>query len=289
MNPVSRVERFHCPDGEILIADVAGDPAQPTVILMHGGGQTRHSWRTAMDALAAEGFHVINFDARGHGESSWAKDGIYSFETRARDLEVVVRHAGSRVALVGASMGGGTAMHAINNGMKADALVLVDIVSMPAAGGIARILAFMQRNLDGFGSLEDAADAIAAYKAHQSRPKNLDGLAKNLRRNEAGRYFWHWDPAILRDPSGDNAALMRMFDGQHWDVPTLLVRGLQSDVVDDDGIHDLRRKIPALELFDVPEAGHMVAGDNNDVFNRGVIDFLKRKMPLDAARHSADG
>jgi alpha-beta hydrolase superfamily lysophospholipase len=37
------------------------------VILLHGGGQTRHSWSGAAQALAQRGYRVINFDARGHG------------------------------------------------------------------------------------------------------------------------------------------------------------------------------------------------------------------------------
>jgi len=62
-------------------------------------------------------------------------------------------------------------------------------------------------------------------------------------------------------------------------VPTLLVRGMKSDIVDDDGVDDLRRRIPALEIADIRGAGHMVAGDKNDEFNGAVIEFLSRVMP----------
>jgi len=59
-------------------------------------------------------------------------------------------------------------------------------------------------------------------------------------------------------------------------IPTLLVRGGHSDIVDDAGVAELRRLVPQTEVFEVPEAGHMVAGDRNDAFNEGVIDFLRR-------------
>ncbi len=62
-------------------------------------------------------------------------------------------------------------------------------------------------------------------------------------------------------------------------VPALLVRGLQSDIVSDDGVRSLREMLPALEVVDVAGAGHMVAGDKNDAFSRGVVDFLRRTVP----------
>lgn len=62
-------------------------------------------------------------------------------------------------------------------------------------------------------------------------------------------------------------------------LPTLLVQGGQSDIVDDDGVEEMRRLVPQTEILEVGGASHMVAGDRNDAFNRGVIDFLERHMP----------
>ena len=47
---------------------------------------------------------------------------------------------------------------------------------------------------DGFATLEEVADAIADYQPHRPRPRHLDGLAKNVRLGDDGRYHWHWDP-----------------------------------------------------------------------------------------------
>ena len=83
--------RHYTGDGGVrLAADVGGDPAAPPVILMHGGGQTRHSWGGAMRDLVRRGYHVINLDARGHGDSDWAADGDYGFRTQSRDLDRVI-------------------------------------------------------------------------------------------------------------------------------------------------------------------------------------------------------
>jgi len=61
-------------------------------------------------------------------------------------------------------------------------------------------------------------------------------------------------------------------------VPTLLVRGLLSDVVTDEGVKDFLAKVPQAKLADVKGAAHMVAGDQNDHFSQSVIDFLEQDV-----------
>ena len=267
--------------GLSLAADIAGPKGAPTVVLGHGGGQTRHSWDKAEQQLARAGYFAINYDLRGHGDSDWSTDGDYSLEARADDLAAVVRIGSPNFALVGASLGGITAMVAASRGLTPGALVLVDIVPKMSAQGVAKITAFMTGNPDGFVSLEAAADAISAYYPDRPRPKDLSGLKKNLRQGADGRWRWHWDPSWMHSPRGDPRELLNIMDAADWTdrVPTLLVRGMKSDIVDDDGVEDLRRRIPKLEIADIRGAGHMVAGDKNDEFNGAVIEFMRRVMP----------
>lgn len=268
-------------EGLTLAADVAGRHGAPTVVLGHGGGQTRHSWDKAEEQLAEAGYFAINYDLRGHGDSDWSPDGDYGIETRARDLMAVTAQGSTPVALVGASLGGLTALMAACLGLEPAALVLVDIVPKMAPQGVAKIRGFMMGNPDGFPSLEAAADAISAYYPERPRPKDLSGLNKNLRLGGDGRYHWHWDQRMMTDQRADPAHMLALLDAADWTdrVPTLLVRGMKSDIVDDDGVADLRRRVPALEVADIRGAGHMVAGDRNDEFNAAVIEFLRRVMP----------
>ena len=268
-------------NGLSLAADIAGPRGAPTVVLGHGGGQTRHSWDKCELQLAEAGYFAINYDLRGHGESDWSPDGDYGIEARADDLRLVAA-AGSRpFALVGASLGGVTALVAATRGLDPAAIVLVDIVPKMSLAGAAKIRTFMTASPEGFASLEQAADAIAAYYPDRPRPKDPSGLHKNLRLGEDGRYRWHWDPRMMSDMRGDPHHLLAIMDAADWTdrIPTLLVRGMKSDIVDDDGVNDLRRRIPTLEVADIRGAGHMVAGDRNDEFNAAVIDFLRRVMP----------
>ena len=274
------LKRFSVPAGIQVTADVFGDPAARAVLLLHGGGQTRHSWQAASTQLANEGYHVISLDARGHGDSDWAPDGDYRLESLAEDLKAVIATLQQPPALVGASMGAATSLYTVATSAPdlASALVLVDFVPDIEPAGAQRILAFMNANSGGFASLEEAADAVSAYYPHRPRPKDYSGLMKNLRRRD-GRLHWHWDPRFVQQPEVGEPpqfAAKLLHVARNVRIPTLLVRGLLSDIVSDHGVASLRAQLPALEVFDIAGAAHMVAGDKNDVFNDGVIEFLRR-------------
>lgn len=283
MNP--RTIRIPVAPGIEIAADVAGNPAAAGVILGHGGGQTRHSWDKCEQELARAGYYALNYDLRGHGDSDWSPDGDYAMHTRASDLIALAGQVSRPFALVGASLGGLTALVAASLGLEPAALVLVDVVPQMNREGVARIQAFMLANPHGFISLEEAADAISAYYPDRPRPKDLSGLRKNLRQREDDRWYWHWDLRMMSDSRADPAHLLELMDKADWTdrIPTLLVRGMKSDIVDDAGVADLHRRIPHLEVADIRGAGHMVAGDTNDEFNAAVIEFLSRVMPPVAA------
>lgn len=270
--------------GITLVGDVSGPVDAPLVVLMHGGGQTRHSWSRAAQHLAAQGYRVINYDARGHGESDWSAQGAYDLGDRVTDLRAVLGDIAPPYALVGASLGGATAIYAVAQGLKPSALVLVDIVPEPEADGIGRIVAFMRSGTDGYETLDAAADAVAAYNPARERPADPSGLMRNLRAGDDGRLHWHWDPKIVSVNSDIHLAQVQ--EASHIlaaqeDIAVLLVRGLLSEVVSNQSVNAFRALMPRLEVVDVGGAGHMVAGDRNDAFNEGVIAFLLRHMPPD--------
>ena len=255
-----------------------GREGSPTVVLLHGGGQTRHSWGRTARRLSEHGWTAVALDARGHGESDWAPDGDYSLGAFVADLIGFIGMLHQAPVLVGASLGGITALTAAGEHPGiARGLVLVDVVVAVERAGVERIRDFMTASPEGFGSLEEVADAIAAYNPLRERPRNLDGLRKNVRLGEDGRWHWHWDPAFMRiddepqrriDPARLRAAARGV------SIPTLVVRGVQSDVVGDAGVADMLRLIPTARAVDVAAAGHMVAGDDNDVFGNALEAFL---------------
>lgn len=273
--------------GLVLVASAWGDADRTPVLFLHGGGQTRHAWSRTARTIAARGYRALTLDLRGHGDSDHAVEPDYRLDDFVGDLRAVIGWLGRPPVLVGASLGGLVSLllheptHALSGRTTSLALILVDIAPRVENAGVARILEFMRTHRDGFDTLEQAADAVAAYLPRRPRPRSLDGLKKNLRRTADGRYRWHWDPRLLdsfsRDDMLDNARLLAA--ARAATVPILLVRGVMSDVVSQAVVDEFLAAVPHAEHLDVSDAGHMVAGDSNDVFTDAVIDFLARVTP----------
>ncbi len=275
-----------------LTADVYGPDGAPVVLLLHGGGQTRHAWGGAGGVFAAAGYRAISVDLRGHSDSDWSPDGDYALQKFADDLITIARGCDEPPALVGASLGGLASMLALATVARertaplATSLVLVDVAPRVETEGRIRIQEFMRSGMRGFDTLDDAADAIASYNPHRPRPKDPSGLTKNLRERGDGRWYWHWDPRFISSRSGmdgqrGNVAHEQLREAARLiSIPTLLVRGRMSDIVSDESVRELQELVPHAEVVDVAEAGHMVAGDRNDIFNHAVIDFVSRVMPV---------
>ncbi|WP_340676373.1 alpha/beta hydrolase [Paraperlucidibaca sp.] len=272
-------------NGLILRGTQRGDPSGTIVLLLHGGGQTHHAWSHTARALATAGFCAITLDARGHGNSDWSPRGDYSANALSADLRLVLQSLPSSPIIVGASMGGLTSMLALgeDTSLTCQGLILVDVAPRLELSGVRRILKFMRQHQQGFDSLEQAGEAIAAYNPRRSPSHNSTGLRKNLRLDEeSGRFHWHWDPAFL-DHAVDPGSGEGLFDREQLDqaaqnlsLPVLLIRGFHSDVLSEEGAQELLSLIPQSDYVVLEQAGHMVAGDRNSVFTEAVLDFLCR-------------
>lgn len=279
--PSSQPFRFDT--GSVVLAGErwgGDDDERAAVLFLHGGGQTRHSWDRTARRVASSGRETVVLDARGHGDSEWAREQDYSLDAFVGDLVAFLRTQERPPVLVGASLGGMSALVAAGDHPDlVSGLVLVDIVVQIEPEGAERIQAFMRGNPDGFASLEEVADAISAYNPLRKRPSNLDGLRKNVRLGPDGRWRWHWDPAFMRignEPQREIDPSRLALVAEKVKAPTLIVHGDSSDVVGQAGIDDMLQRIPQAELASVAAAGHMVAGDDNDVFADVLERFLQR-------------
>lgn len=279
---------FKLPNGMNIAADRAGPAEGQSVLLLHGGGQTRHAWQHTSRALASAGYFAVSVDLRGHGESSFAPNGAYETSDFVEDLRALMREMPSPPALVGASLGGTVSLMAqdaaARDGEGAAALILVDMAPRMESSGVQRILSFMAASPDGFPSLEAAQEQVASYLPHRKKPPTVDGLRKNLRQKPNGRWYWHWDPALMQAwaPERFDAARVsairerRLEAARRLNVPTLLVRGKASDVVSEAGAQEFLAACPSAEWVDLAGATHMVAGDSNAVFSETVVHFLNK-------------
>lgn len=277
--------------GNKLVADVFGDSGSP-VLLLHGGGQTRHAWFKTAEEIARQGHTAYALDQRGHGDSEWVANGAYEFSDYAADAKVVAvelaRRSGVKPIVIGASLGGIAALLAEgqsehDKGANVfSALVLVDITPRVDQTGVAKVLGFMRaRAKEGFESIADAAQAVADYLPQRPRPKSNEGLKKNLRLSPDGRWRWHWDPRFLDGPraAGANRRALEVAlteAARRIAIPALLVRGASSELVKEAHAKEFLELVPHAEYVDVSGARHMVAGDRNDHFSSAVLSFIER-------------
>lgn len=274
--------QFRGSQGLTLVADewnrgaVADD--RPSILMLHGGGQNRFSWKNTGQILADQGWHVVALDSRGHGDSDRSPDADYRIHNLRDDSLAIIEQIGRPVALIGASMGGLTGILIAEQAgpQKVTKLVLVDVVPRVEQSGTERIRAFMATNLDGFETLDEAADAVAAYLPHRKRPRSPEGLKKNLRYRD-GRWHWHWDPAFVTRVGEQFIEVDTLEQSaSNLTMPILLIRGKLSDVVSNEGVEEFLAKVPSAEFVELGGAGHTAAGDDNDAFTEAVVDFISR-------------
>lgn len=274
------VRYFQCGDVRIA-ATASGEASHQPIIFLHGGGQTRHTWRKTARTLVEAGYYTLSLDLRGHGDSDWSPSGDYSSDAFVADLKTIIASCEQKPILIGASLGGLMSLVTVGESDQslAKALLLVDIAPKVDMEGRARIISFMLANSKrGFANADEAAASVSAYLPHRPKPKDSSGLLRNLRQKDDGRYYWHWDPqffersdATHNDPESryENAA-------RNVSIPTLLIRGESSELVTAESLEHFRDVMPNADYVDVSGARHMVVGDDNDVFSEAVLEFLSK-------------
>jgi pimeloyl-ACP methyl ester carboxylesterase len=251
-----------------------GDPGQASLLLLHGIGQTAHTW--AYFATAMQPYYcVIALDLRGHGESSWAPDGDYSLEAHARDLDSFLQQLKLKdFTIVGFSLGGRSAMWLTDrHPAKVRRLVITDVgPERPKfAGSQAR--RFMS-GPDLLGSVEEFVERSMQFNSRRNREALRQSLLHNLRQLPDGRWTWKYDP-VLRGPNRQTFPW-----GDLWPVvarincPTLIVRGEESPVLAPEQAARMLELMPDSRMVTISSAGHTVMGDNPVEFEAKVKPFL---------------
>lgn len=286
--PASAIESLTIVNDSGMALAVSALPGnRRPIVFSHGLGQNKGAWRQASLRLAAAGHPSLASDARGHGESQWNTPGeTYHPDQFINDLIVTASQFDTAPVLVGASMGGLIGLIAESRwpGLFA-AMVLADITPTWEADGVERILSFMGQYPDGFSTPAEAADAIAQFLPHRER-KSDQALRAILRESADGRLHWHWDPRLLADMGrGAEQHQQLIADAaRRIACPVLLISGGRSELVSERTINDFQNLVPHAHHIRLPEATHMIAGDDNDAFTTTVMQYLDT-LPA----HATDG
>lgn len=256
-----------------------GQAGNPLIVMLHGGSQQAHSWDFVSLPLS-EDFHVIAMDQRGHGDSDWANDADYTVEAHQRDIDGFVAALGlNNFHLIGHSMGGRNSyVWASRNSDKLRSLVIVDTGPVAQSRGRNRIQNFRELP-DELDSFEEFADRVQEYTG-RTREQTLGALKYSIRERADGKWTWKYDK-LLRTPGRQGPAWSQE---QLWEAvgniacPTLVVRGGNSDIFADATMREMQQVIPNCDIVTVPDAGHLVAGDNPVDFLAAVRSFYN-KLP----------
>ena len=253
-----------------------GTAGQPLILMLHGGSQQSHSWDFVSLPLS-EHYHILALDQRGHGDSDWAAGGDYSIEAHQSDIDGFVDALGLRdFHLIGHSMGGRNSyVWASRHPGMLRSLVIVDTGPVAQARGRNRIQNFRELP-DELDSFEEFAARVQEYTG-RSREQTLGALQYSIRQRADGKWSWKYDQ-LLRTPGRQSPAWS---EEQLWaavskiDCPTLVVRGGNSDIFAAATMAEMARVIPHCATVTVPDAGHLVAGDNPSDFLAAVRSFLE--------------
>ncbi len=274
--------------GVALAVEDWGEQDEPAVVLVHGLGQNRASWKRTVRDLVEAGRRVVTFDLRGHGASGRPPDGRYDLTAYAGDLVAVLDSLPTRPVVVGALVGGWIAAVAVGEtaGRLASGLVLVEAAPWLDDTESQRLEEALRSHDAGFANLEDAVSAMTDLHPKR-RPPKPETIAARLSRGPDGRLRWNWEPRALGSIdlaeviARVSAALPRVT------LPVLAIRGGRSDLVDAEAAARLAALIPQAEQAEVEGAGTFVASDRTDRFDALLIEFLERRLPRKPLAFSA--
>lgn len=252
-------EEFLRINGLRLRVTVRGAEGDPPAVLLHGGALMGSTWQRVCDRLP--GYRFIVPDLRGHGDSEWAPADGYALSDFAGDLVELIAACGlDRPHLVGMSLGGQTALHAVCHGLDVRSLCLVDVGPSLRRGGARKIVDFVGQA--EYPDFDAAVDAALRFNPRRTRASLAASLQRSMRRTPAGGWAWKWDPArlrMLRDRNDQAEALWPLLGRVR--CPTLAVRGEDSPLFTEELAERFAAALPDGATVGVPGAGHAVQSD----------------------------
>ena len=256
-----------------------GNDAAPPMVLLHGFSGHAHTWDAFARAMRDQ-FHVLALDQRGHGDSDWAKDGAYTVDDHAADVGALHDQLKlGPVVLVGLSMGGRNAIgYTAAHPGHVEKLVIVDIGPDIAPQGAERVRRMAADAPEEFASVDDAVAYLRKYATLTSPAAEAalrHRVEHGLRKLASGRYTWKYDKFLRDQRRRATLPLVDLWPAvSRITVPTLIVRGADSDVFAPETAKRMHDLIPGSRVVEIPGAGHSVPADAPEAFERAVRAFL---------------
>ncbi len=272
------IERSVTVNGLKLAYQEWGDPSAPPIVMLHGFGVSGHMFDEFAERMQ-DRYRLFALDQRGHGDSDWSESGDYSRDAFVEDLEGFRQALGlEKFVLIGHSMGGLNAVSYVNRYPgHVTALVLVDVGPEASKQGVDNIVRFT-RGPDEL-EFEEFVEMAHRFNPRRTLENIRERMRHRLKPTGSGKWTWKFDRRF-REPESGLTIGWQLSSDELWqlfrtiEVPTLLVRGAESDVLSPEVAERCAQEMPAARLVTIPGAGHSVPGDNPDAFTEAVASFL---------------
>jgi len=236
------------------------------VVFLHAATGSSRVWEYQLPVFTATGYRVVAYDRRGFGRSVIDPTGVQP-GTGADDLQALVNHLGiDRFHLVGTAAGGGVALDfAVSFPQRLRSLVVAN-----AVGGVEDEdyleLGRRIRPTPQFNALPpDFRELGPSYRA-----ANPGGTERWLELERTSRAEGSPPPAQTMRNRISFASL------EGIKVPTLLLTG-DADLYAPPAVLRLfAARIKNSESVIVPEAGHSAYWEQPEIFNRTVLEFVRK-------------
>ena len=262
-----------------------GGEGKEIMLLLHGFSSCAHAW-DSFSAAMREYYHVLALDQRGHGESEWAKDAAYSVKDHVADIAGFVDALGiDRFTLMGHSMGGINATeYAASYTHRVSHLIIIDIGPQFDPRGTAKIMQRMATIPEEFDSLEEVVEYLRQDDPYPEEELLLYQAGYITKPSPGGKLTWKYDKAMremMRAQKKSQQELLRKWADPFWwsilpriGCPTLIVRGMESDILSPETARKMQQLLPQSQLAEIEGAGHVVPWDNPAQFESSIRRFL---------------
>ena len=241
------------------------------LIILHGLFGMSDNWASFAKKVSQERM-VVLVDQRDHGRSPHTDE--FNYDVLADDIVGLMEDNWiHRADVLGHSMGGKTAINLANHHPDmVSNLIVVDIG--PGQNP--------DRHTDIFNAMEsvDLHNAQSRKEIETSLMEDIDQLStvrflmKNLSRNKVDPGFrWKMNLPLLKEHFLD---ILAQIDIDHIDVPSLFIKGGQSDYIDHAQESLIDQYFTDYQIAEISNAGHWVHADQPDALFDVLYDFLNK-------------
>ncbi|MBZ4676697.1 MAG: alpha/beta hydrolase [Anaerophaga sp.] len=252
-----------------------------TIIIVHGLYGSSDNWISVAGEFEDQ-YRVILIDQRNHGRSP--HNDVHTYEAMAEDLHSLMEKLSIHKAiLIGHSMGGKTIMRfSMKYPEMVEKMIVVDIApkSYRSFANYAEITTNHKKIIDELMAVDPSKfksrnEIDQALKDAFPEKRLRAFLMKNLKRKNNGRYSWQINFEALKSNMGeimDGFSELNKPDGKMPE--SIFIRGEKSPYIQDDDTLVINKFFPGSQVVTIPEAGHWVHAEKQNIFVKTVNYFL---------------